>query len=96
MPAVSGDATEPAVLVQAHVARARMLVIATPDTFEARRMVETARAIRRRLTSSRARTATRKPRCSGETSAAEVFMGEHELALGMTRRVLEQLEKKTQ
>jgi hypothetical protein len=28
-------------------------------------------------------------------STAEVLIGEHELALGMTRRVLEQLEKKT-
>ena len=31
--AVSGDASDPAVLIQAHIARARMLVIATPDTF---------------------------------------------------------------
>ena len=29
LPAVSGDATEPAVLIQAHIARAAMLVIAT-------------------------------------------------------------------
>ena len=36
IPAVSGDAADPAVLIQAHVARARMLVIATPDTFAAR------------------------------------------------------------
>ena len=32
IPAVSGDASEPAVLIQAHIARAQMLVIATPDT----------------------------------------------------------------
>lgn len=37
IPAVSGDATEPAVLIQAHIARARMLVIATPDAFHARK-----------------------------------------------------------
>lgn len=34
VPAVSGDASDPAVLIQAHVARASMLVIATPDTFD--------------------------------------------------------------
>ena len=44
-PAVSGDAMEPAVLIQAHVARARVLVIATPNSPQARRMVETARAL---------------------------------------------------
>ena len=34
-PAVSGDAAEPAVLIQAHVARAAMLVIATADPVDA-------------------------------------------------------------
>ncbi len=35
--AVSGDASEPAVLIQAHIARARMLVVATPDTLNVRK-----------------------------------------------------------
>ena len=42
VPAVSGDAADPAVLIQAHVARASMLVIATPDTLDVRQMAETA------------------------------------------------------
>jgi CPA2 family monovalent cation:H+ antiporter-2 len=37
---VSGNATQPEVLIQAHVARAKMLVIAIPDTFSARKMLE--------------------------------------------------------
>ncbi len=41
-PAVVGNAAEPAVLIQAHIARAAVLVIATPDTFHVRKMVETA------------------------------------------------------
>ncbi|MCE2999510.1 MAG: Kef family K(+) transporter, partial [Betaproteobacteria bacterium] len=36
IPAVSGDAADRAVLIQAHVARARMLVIAAPDAARAR------------------------------------------------------------
>ncbi|MET0543639.1 MAG: cation:proton antiporter, partial [Variovorax sp.] len=40
--AVWGDAADPAVLIQAHVARARVLVVATPDTLHVRRMIETA------------------------------------------------------
>jgi CPA2 family monovalent cation:H+ antiporter-2 len=46
--AVSGNAAQPAVLVQAHVATASMLVIATPDTASVRRMVEIARTPRSR------------------------------------------------
>ena len=42
---MSGDAADPAVLIQAHIARAGMLVIATPDTFTVRKMVEVARAL---------------------------------------------------
>jgi CPA2 family monovalent cation:H+ antiporter-2 len=43
--AVSGDASDPTVLVQAHIARAAMLVIATPDTFGVRKMAEAARTL---------------------------------------------------
>ncbi|WP_284620143.1 YbaL family putative K(+) efflux transporter [Aquabacterium humicola] len=43
--AVAGDAADPAVLIQAHVAEARVLVIATPDTVGAAAMIETARTL---------------------------------------------------
>jgi CPA2 family monovalent cation:H+ antiporter-2 len=43
--AVTGDANEPLALVQAHVARAAAMVIATPDTLQVRKMVETARTL---------------------------------------------------
>ena len=45
IPAVCGDAADPAVLIQAHIARAGMLVIATPDAFDVRKMVEIARTL---------------------------------------------------
>jgi CPA2 family monovalent cation:H+ antiporter-2 len=43
--AVSGNAGDPAVLIQAHIANAAMLVVATPDTINVRQMAETARAL---------------------------------------------------
>ncbi len=46
IPAVSGDASDPAVLIQAHVARADVLLITTPDVFKSRRMVEVARMLK--------------------------------------------------
>ena len=41
IPAVSGDASDPAVLIQAHVHRASVLVVAARDALQLRRMVET-------------------------------------------------------
>ncbi|MDM4765453.1 cation:proton antiporter [Pelomonas sp. SE-A7] len=43
--AVCGDAAEPGVLIQAHIARAALLVIAGGDSLQARRMCETARQL---------------------------------------------------
>ena len=43
--AVSGDASDPIVLVQAHITRAAMLVVTTPDTLASRQMVDIARKL---------------------------------------------------
>ncbi|RIL04567.1 MAG: Kef family K(+) transporter [Proteobacteria bacterium] len=88
VPAVSGDASDPAVIVQAHVARARMLVIAVPDTFRARKMVEIARRLKPDIeTVARAHSDEEAALLESE-HVEKVFMGEHELALGMLRHVL--------
>ena len=44
-PAVTGNAVEPAVLIQAHIAKAHLLVITTPDSVGVRKMIENARAL---------------------------------------------------
>lgn len=92
IPAVCGDASEPGVLIQAHIARAQMLVITAPDPFRARRMMETARALNpgaEILVRSYNDEETGLLR--GE-NAARIFMGEHELALSMARDVLSRIE----
>ena len=45
MHAVAGDAGEPETLVQAHIANAGWLVVATPDSADVRPMIETARML---------------------------------------------------
>ena len=93
MHAVCGDAAEPATLIQAHVARAAMLVIATPDAFNVRKVVETARTLNPPIEVI--------VRTHGESEAVmlrregvgTVFMGEDELAKGMTRHLLERMGK---
>jgi CPA2 family monovalent cation:H+ antiporter-2 len=90
--AVFGNASEPDVLIQAHIHRARMLVIATPDTADARRMVETARAVNPGIeTVVRTHSETEAVLLEKEL-AAKVFMGEHELAVSLTSYVLGRYE----
>ncbi|OEZ59914.1 YbaL family putative K(+) efflux transporter [Duganella sp. HH105] len=91
--AVAGNAGEPAVLIQAHIARASMLVIATPDTFHVRTMIETARALNPNIkTVVRTHSDEEAELLRGER-AGEVFIGEQELAKGMTEFVLANLKQ---
>jgi CPA2 family monovalent cation:H+ antiporter-2 len=93
IPAVAGDAGEPAVLIQAHIARASMLVVATPDTFRVRAMIETARALNPSIkTVVRTHSESEAELLRGE-HAGKVFVGEHELANSMTQYVLRNLSE---
>jgi CPA2 family monovalent cation:H+ antiporter-2 len=89
--AVSGDASEPAVLIQAHIARARMLVIAVPDAFRARKMIEIARTLKPDVHAVVRTHSDEEAALLRQERAGDVFMGEHELALAMARHVLERL-----
>jgi CPA2 family monovalent cation:H+ antiporter-2 len=86
--AVSGDASEPEVLVQAHVARASLLVVATPDTVKVRKIVEIARTLNPRIEILLRTHSDEEAALLRQENLGEVFMGEHELALAMTRGVL--------
>jgi CPA2 family monovalent cation:H+ antiporter-2 len=85
---VTGDATDAAVLIQAHVARARMLVIAMPDTMHVRKIVEIARMLNPSIDVVVRTHSDEEAELLRQENVGEVFMGEHELALGMTRHVL--------
>ncbi|MDP2397773.1 MAG: YbaL family putative K(+) efflux transporter [Burkholderiales bacterium] len=89
--AVTGDAAEPAVLIQAHVARAAILVIATPDTARGRKMMETARMLNPGIDIIVRTHSDEEAELLRKEKADKVFMGEHELALGMTRHILERV-----
>ena len=89
IPAVSGDASDPAVLIQAHIHRARMLVIATPDTLDVRRMIEIARTVNPRVETVVRTHSEEEAGLLEKENAGKVFLGEHELARAMIRHVLE-------
>jgi CPA2 family monovalent cation:H+ antiporter-2 len=89
--AVSGNAADPAVLIQAHIARARILVIAVPDPFDARRMIETARMINPGVETVVRTHSDEETALFRKEKAGKVYMGEHELARSMTDYVLERV-----
>ncbi len=93
IPAVAGNAAEPAVLIQAHIARARFLVIATPDTFHVRQMIETARALNPEIQSLVRTHNEAEAALLRKEKASKVFVGEQELAMGMSRHLLEQIAR---
>jgi len=81
--AVSGDASDPIVLVQAHITRAAMLVVTIPDPLASRQMVDIARKLNPDI-----ETVLRSDSEDGAVllrreKLGEVFVGEQELAKGM-------------
>ncbi|HRE17957.1 MAG TPA: YbaL family putative K(+) efflux transporter [Rhodocyclaceae bacterium] len=91
--AVSGDASDPAVLIQAHIARAAMLVIATPDTFNVRQMIQTARTLNPGIEAVVRTHSEAEAELLAKEAAEKVFYAEDELARGMSQFVLERFGK---
>ncbi|MGO4552131.1 YbaL family putative K(+) efflux transporter [Lysobacter sp. 2RAF19] len=88
--AVSGDASEAATLAQAHITGARWLIVATPDTFSVRQMSEVARTLNPNIDIIvRSHNAEEAALLAQEHAAGKVFLGEVELADGMSDYVIE-------
>ena len=87
--AVSGNAADPAVLIQAHIADAAMLVVATPDTINFRQMVNTARALNPDIEILLRTHNEDESALLRKEEIGTVFFGEEELAKGMVSHVLD-------
>jgi CPA2 family monovalent cation:H+ antiporter-2 len=87
--AVSGNAADPAVLIQAHIANAAMLVVATPDAINVRQMAETARTLNPGIEIVLRTHSEEESQMLSKDTIGTVFFGEEELAKGMTGHVLE-------
>jgi CPA2 family monovalent cation:H+ antiporter-2 len=86
--AVSGNAVDPAVLIQAHIANASMLVVATPDTLHVRQMVVTARTLNPEIEILLRTHNEEESEMLRREGVGDVFYGEEELAKGMSSHVL--------
>ncbi len=91
IPAVSGDAAEPEVLIQAHVARAAMLVITPPDSLRARRMVEVARTLNPGVRVLLRTLSEDEAVLLRQEGLGTVFLGKEELSRSMTEQVLDEM-----
>lgn len=69
-----------------------MLVIATPDTFNVRKMVETARTLNSGIVIVVRTHSEEEAALLRKENIGMIFMGEHELARGMSRHVIERIE----
>jgi CPA2 family monovalent cation:H+ antiporter-2 len=86
--AVCGEASDPAVLIQAHIARASMLVIATPDTFDVRKVHNTARMLNPKLETVVRTHSEEEATLLEQEGIGKIFYVEAELARGISRHAL--------
>lgn len=86
--AVSGDASDPAVLIQAHIARAALLVISGGDSLQARQMVETAHQLNPSIRVLLRAYSEDEAALLRQAGLGEVFVAEQCLAMHLTERVL--------
>ena len=92
--AVSGDLGDPGVLIQAHIAKASMLVIATPDTVHVRQMIETARLLNPTIEVIVRTHSEDESELLAADGFGKIFFGEEELAKGMVRHIFDRFAPK--
>ena len=87
--AVSGNAADPAVLIQAHIADAAMLIVAAPDPVGVRQMTQTARTLNPDIEIVLRTQSDDESQLLRKEGVGTVFSAREELANGMARHVLE-------
>jgi monovalent cation:H+ antiporter-2, CPA2 family len=92
-PAIAGDAANPEVLLQAHIATAAMLIIAAPDTAGVPKMLETARTLNPAVEVVIRTHSDEEATALSKRNAGTVFMGEHELAQAMGKHITRRMGK---
>lgn len=88
--AVSGDATTPEVLIQAHITRAALLVITVIDTIDVRKMIEIARTLNPSIGVILTTHNEEEAELLVADSLGKVFLSDRELAKSMAQYVMNQ------
>ena len=91
IPAVSGDACDPAVLIQAHIMQASVLVVSTADVFDVRRMVDIARTVNPKIEALLCTDSAAEAELLEREKIGKVFMAKQTLADSMTDHIFERM-----
>ncbi len=92
--AVAGDALDPAVLIQAHIAQAAMLVITISGGVTLRKLIDTARTLNPTIAVVLRTDNDQEAELFAQEGWGAVFLGQDELAKAMTEHVLSRLGKR--
>lgn len=90
--AVSGNATEPSVLIQAHITNAAMLVIAVADTLNVRQMIDTAQTLNPGIEVVLRTNSEDEAELLRKDKIGTVFFGKEELAKSMINHVTQRFD----
>ena len=94
LPVIYGDATRPEVLAAAHLESARLVVVAAPDAYQARAILDLVKRVNPHVEVI-VRTHSDEERGFLEANGAEVaLVGERELAVSLTRHALRAFDVK--
>jgi CPA2 family monovalent cation:H+ antiporter-2 len=93
IPAVCGDASDANVLIQAHIAKAGMLVAATSNTFHVRQMVDIARKLNPKIETVIRTHNEEEAELWMKENIGRIFLSEQQLAGGMAEHVLQRMGK---
>ena len=93
IPAVCGDASDANVLIQAHIAKAGMLVAATSNTFHVRQMVDIARKLNPKIETVIRTHNEEEAELWVKENIGRIFLSEQQLAGGMAEHVLQRMGK---
>ncbi len=89
--AVAGNAADPAILIQAHVTRAKALVLALPEPLDVRKIIEIARALNPKIITMVRSHHAEEALYLSEELTAKVFLGEEELANNMSEYLVKKV-----
>ena len=92
MAAVSGEATEPYVLIQAHIQHARLLVISPMDILDIHRIVDIAQQLNPQIQVLICAESKEEAAVIRDENIVEVFYAKEEMAKNMSHHILNQIE----
>lgn len=95
IPAVSGDAAEANVLIQAHITHAGVLIAATSNTFHIRTMIDIARKLNPGIETVIRTHNQEEAELWTRENIGKIFLSEQQLASGMADYVLQRMGKTT-